>query len=165
MHPEEKIIENVNVIQMFRELADSLEKKELVLISSTSDFFASFLDIKIKFEFPDLRKKDGELYGTGFYNGHKTASFDNGKTWVYQDNRELVNHDESRPCPKCNKKNTVDGFDACLGFIPNRCNGACCGHGVRKGYISNADGYFDFEIPEEAKKKVIELREKYGEDK
>ncbi|MDD5551195.1 MAG: hypothetical protein PHS34_08050 [Candidatus Omnitrophica bacterium] len=52
--------------------------------------------------------------------------------WIYSDNKEIF--DDSRPCVKCGKYPTKEGYDACLGFIPNIKN-ACCGHGVEKGYI------------------------------
>lgn len=43
-------------------------------------------------------------------------------------------------CGYCDKPNTPEGHDACLGTIPNVMN-ACCGHGVREqAYIQFEDG-------------------------
>lgn len=51
----------------------------------------------------------------------------------YADTGELA-VDNQRPCPLCHKPPTPEGYDACLGFIPN-CRSACCGHGVEYGYV------------------------------
>jgi len=52
--------------------------------------------------------------------------------WIYSDNKEVFN--DTRPCIKCGKMPTKEGYDACLGYIKNT-KSACCGHGVEKGYI------------------------------
>lgn len=62
---------------------------------------------------------------TGTSRGHKII-YENNQ-WVYLDTREPV--DNKRPCLKCGKIPTVEGYDACLGFIPG-IKSACCGHGV-----------------------------------
>lgn len=36
-----------------------------------------------------------------------------------------------RPCPKCDRPPTPEGYDACLGLIPGATS-ACCGHGVHE---------------------------------
>jgi hypothetical protein len=48
--------------------------------------------------------------------------------WVYADNHVQIDK-ENRPCVRCGKLPTVEGYDACLGFIDGAMS-ACCGHGV-----------------------------------
>ena len=55
-----------------------------------------------------------------------------GKTWRYCDDDTICN--DNRPCKKCGKYPTKEGYDACLGHI-NGAKSACCGHGVEKAYI------------------------------
>ncbi len=56
-----------------------------------------------------------------------------GEEWVYSDDKSPIGK-ELRPCPRCGEKPTLEGYDACLGYIPKAIF-ACCGHGVREGYI------------------------------
>ncbi len=50
--------------------------------------------------------------------------------WVFSDTGELVSDVwTDRPCGHCNKMNTKEGHDGCLGTLPFVMN-ACCGHGV-----------------------------------
>jgi hypothetical protein len=46
---------------------------------------------------------------------------------------------EERPCLECGMLPTPEGHDACLGTIPGA-KGACCGHGLRQGYVLYPDG-------------------------
>lgn len=55
-----------------------------------------------------------------------------GKQWVYIDNENPINF--GRPCKKCGRMPTKEGYDACLGYIPGAVN-ACCGHGAIKPFI------------------------------
>ncbi len=57
--------------------------------------------------------------------------FKNGK-WVYEDTGKPVV--DNRPCPRCDKMPTLEGYDACLGYMPG-VKAACCGHGVGESYI------------------------------
>lgn len=50
-----------------------------------------------------------------------------GNNWRYSDNHQLL--DTMRPCAKCGKTPTKEGYDACLGYIKG-VQSACCGHGV-----------------------------------
>jgi len=61
-------------------------------------------------------------------NGN-TIIYNNDK-WVYEDGTSIK---ETHPCPKCNKLPTPEGYDACIGYIPD-VKYACCGHGVNEGY-------------------------------
>jgi len=65
-----------------------------------------------------------------YINGNRC--YFNGDMWLYMDSVPIGN--EIRPCPKCGKMPTDEGYDACLGHI-NRVKMACCGHGVTDGYI------------------------------
>jgi len=55
-----------------------------------------------------------------------------GEQWVYIDNKKPI--DVNRPCKRCGALPTKEGYDACLGHIPNAVS-ACCGHGVTKSFI------------------------------
>lgn len=57
--------------------------------------------------------------------------------WIYSDNNEPVSNE--RPCIKCSKPPTPEGYDPCLGYVKDAVN-ACCGHGVEKGYIDYGNG-------------------------
>ena len=41
---------------------------------------------------------------------------------------------DQRPCKKCGKFPTEEGFDYCLGYIKGATS-ACCGHGIENPYI------------------------------
>jgi len=47
--------------------------------------------------------------------------------WVYDDDGTVA--DDSRPCVRCGRHPTPEGYDACLGYIEGA-TAACCGHGV-----------------------------------
>ncbi len=49
--------------------------------------------------------------------------------WRYEDNNDITDRD--RPCAKCGKMPTPEGYDACLGYIEG-VSSACCGHGVEE---------------------------------
>jgi len=57
--------------------------------------------------------------------------FQNGG-WVFADT--LLPVDNGRPCVRCQRAPTAEGFDACLGYIPGATS-ACCGHGKEKPYV------------------------------
>lgn len=65
---------------------------------------------------------------TGYSHGWSII-FEN--RWIYQDNGVPISHDKDRPCKKCNKAPTKEGYDACLGYVFNM-KSVCCGHGVTK---------------------------------
>lgn len=58
--------------------------------------------------------------------------FQNGE-WVHEDTGESARDD--RPCPRCGKMPTPEGYDACLGYILDA-KTACCGHGISEPFIS-----------------------------
>lgn len=48
--------------------------------------------------------------------------------WYYEDGINIED-DPNRPCIRCGKPPTKEGYGACLGFVPGL-KSACCGHGV-----------------------------------
>ena len=52
--------------------------------------------------------------------------------WVYDDDGTVA--DDSRPCVRCGRHPTPEGYDACLGYIEGA-TAACCGHGVELGSV------------------------------
>ena len=66
---------------------------------------------------------------TSYKRGHKIYLSD---IWRYIDNNEPA--EIKRPCIRCGRMPTKEGYDACLGYIENAVS-ACCGHGVEKPYI------------------------------
>ena len=73
---------------------------------------------------------------TSHSRGHLIYYDWNTENWRYSDNNEIVNND--RPCKKCGHGPTIEGYDACLGYIEDALH-ACCGHGVEKGHIVYAN--------------------------
>jgi hypothetical protein len=51
------------------------------------------------------------------------------KVWRYADTGESVEEVPERPCPRCGKMSTPEGYDACIGYIKGA-ESVCCGHGV-----------------------------------
>jgi len=55
-----------------------------------------------------------------------------GVVWRYVDTNEIDT--DSRPCKKCGRMPTKEGYDACIGHIEGA-SSACCGHGIEEPYI------------------------------
>jgi len=70
------------------------------------------------------------MSATSHSRGHKI--YYDGKAWRYSDNENLLQH-EARPCIRCGKHPTKEGYDACIGYIEGK-DSACCGHGVSDMY-------------------------------
>ena len=68
---------------------------------------------------------------TSHYRGHKI--YYDGYIWRYCDNNKSI-IEEERPCARCGKMPTKEGYDACLGHIEGATS-ACCGHGVEKPFV------------------------------
>lgn len=60
-----------------------------------------------------------------------------GQQWVYADDGTPA--DVERPCARCGRMPTPEGYDACLGHIPGATS-ACCGHGVWEPFVVYPDG-------------------------
>lgn len=56
----------------------------------------------------------------------------NGTEWLYKDDNTSISVE--RPCKRCGKMPTSEGYDACLGYIEGA-TAACCGHGTHEKYI------------------------------
>ena len=67
---------------------------------------------------------------TSYKRGHLIRYI--GKQWVYADDGHPIT--EERPCIRCGRMPTPEGYDACLGYIPGAIS-ACCGHGVESPYV------------------------------
>jgi hypothetical protein len=50
--------------------------------------------------------------------------------WRYCDNHIPINA-EKRKCPRCNQRQTLEGYDPCTGYVKNATS-ICCGHGITK---------------------------------
>jgi hypothetical protein len=68
--------------------------------------------------------------------GNPTYYDETTNTFHYTDGTPVpTNPSEERPCTRCGKSPTPEGYDACLGFIEGA-KAACCGHGIETGYIA-----------------------------
>lgn len=67
---------------------------------------------------------------TSYSRGHK-ITYINGE-WVYSDDKTPIK-DNERPCVRCGRLPTTEGYDACLGYMKD-VKSACCGHGKEKPY-------------------------------
>lgn len=65
----------------------------------------------------------------GFKRGHQ-IDYINGE-WVYHDDKTTI--EIERPCMRCGRMSTKEGYDACLGYIKG-VKAACCGHGKEEPY-------------------------------
>ena len=86
--------------------------------------------------FPDdftRMAKSEEVY----LNGSKIKWDKSEKIFKYIDGVK-VTKETIKPCPICGEHQT-NGCDPCLGVLPG-VESACCGHGVKKGYIIFSDG-------------------------
>ena len=63
---------------------------------------------------------------TSHSRGHLIFTL-NGIDWFFSDTKKPYR--DNRPCKKCGKFPTKEGYDACLGYIEGAAS-ACCGHGV-----------------------------------
>ena len=67
-----------------------------------------------------------------YIRGHLAYWINEKNGWCYADNGKRIN--DYRSCAQCGEPPTIEGYDACLGFIDG-VEHACCGHGVEDGYI------------------------------
>jgi len=67
---------------------------------------------------------------TAYSRGNPITFINN--EWVYEDGVALSKED--RPCARCGKPPTEEGYDACLGHIDG-VTSACCGHGKEEAYV------------------------------
>lgn len=62
---------------------------------------------------------------TSHKRGHEI--FYKNKKWYYSDDKSLADYD--RPCIRCGRPPTKEGYDACQGHVEGATS-VCCGHGV-----------------------------------
>lgn len=72
------------------------------------------------------------MTATSHIRGHEVYFNTKEQRWKYTDTDEVADYD--RPCKRCGKLPTTQGYDACMGHIKGAKN-ACCGHGIKEGYI------------------------------
>lgn len=88
----------------------------------------------------DLKQEIADEYGVGKENVNITITshsrgwdiYFDGEDWRYSDNNQI--YDDSRPCKRCGRMPSKEGYDACLGHIDG-VKSACCGHGVEDSYV------------------------------
>ena len=68
-----------------------------------------------------------------YQSGHEIYYDEEKKKWLYCDTKE--SRFVKRPCKKCGRFATPEGYDACLGHLEG-INSACCGHGVEEPYAT-----------------------------
>lgn len=71
--------------------------------------------------------------------GHPIYFDEEKDMWYYQDNGEEYSECAPRACALCGLYPTDEGFDPCLGYIPEAI-AACCGHGFDEAYMIDKDG-------------------------
>lgn len=59
--------------------------------------------------------------------------------WYYQSDGVPVDDDLDRPCARCGRPPSPEGYDACMGYVPG-VSSACCGHGEGPGFVIWRDG-------------------------
>lgn len=74
-----------------------------------------------------------------YYYGHHCYWDEDELKWRYVDTGEDMHTVAPRPCPKCGVPPTAKGHDACIADLPG-VRFACCGHGVREGYVAFENG-------------------------
>jgi hypothetical protein len=89
-------------------------------------------------------------------NGYQTEYDWKIEKWVYSDTKEPI--DIPRLCKHCGKTQTEEGYDGCLGYLPN-VKHACCGHGIDKPYIilENCKNKIEFDTFQKLKEFVNNL--------
>ena len=74
----------------------------------------------------------------GFWSrGHRVNVLENGDQ-VFDDSGKFYNR--QRPCRRCGRSPTAEGYDACIGYLPGVFS-ACCGHGQEESYCVMDDGH------------------------
>jgi hypothetical protein len=76
------------------------------------------------------------------FRGHSIHFDEDSQEWRYADNNPVGevpwSGRKGRSCEECGLSTTPEGYDGCLGKLPN-VSFACCGHGVE------ADAYIQYE--------------------
>ncbi len=70
-----------------------------------------------------------------YLRGHVIYCND-GMNWLYIDDDSSA--DVERPCARCGRMPTPEGYDACIGYVEGATS-ACCGHGVGEPFVIMED--------------------------
>lgn len=81
-----------------------------------------------------IDRKRKEVMAKSHHRGHEIYWNDKEQCWKFSDLDMPVENWPHRPCVKCKKCPTKEGYDACLGHLKG-VKHACCGHGVTKKTI------------------------------
>lgn len=88
------------------------------------------------------------------FRGHRITEADG--VWTYDDTGGLVSDDVNRACGHCDKENTPEGHDGCIGTLRGGVMNACCGHGTTAAaYVQFRNGS---SVHGEAALRVMEQR-------
>ena len=63
-----------------------------------------------------------------YVRGNLVTFDDEAGLWRYEDG-VAVDEEPDRPCVRCGRPPTPEGYDACMGLVPGA-RSVCCGHGV-----------------------------------
>ena len=77
-----------------------------------------------------------------YFKGYKAVYDYDRQDWFYEDTGESATKNP-RPCKRCGHHSIKDGeleYDHCLGNLGDNVTSACCGHGVKQGFILFEDG-------------------------
>ena len=69
---------------------------------------------------------------TNWRRGNVICFDEAARCWRYESDGVPI-RDVQRPCVRCGRLPTAEGYDACLGHIAG-VTSACCGHGVSPAY-------------------------------
>lgn len=84
------------------------------------------------------RDRNGEAVGTRGIWIHGNGCYVQDEKLHYVSDGALVDEAGDRPCPKCGRLPTLEGYDACMGHVEGAAS-VCCGHGVHPGHIIYED--------------------------
>ena len=74
------------------------------------------------------------MIARSFVCGHDVVYDERTDTWRYEDTYTPVEIEGNRPCWRCGRMPTLEGYDACLGYLDGVMS-ACCGHGEQPPMI------------------------------
>ncbi|MBF4469170.1 MAG: hypothetical protein ISP01_07165 [Methanobrevibacter arboriphilus] len=74
-----------------------------------------------------------------YFRGQEAYFDEDNNIWKFTSDDSPVNKYVNIVCPKCMKKMKEDEVDNCIGRLPG-VKHACCGHGVKQGYIIFENG-------------------------
>ncbi|MDR3222622.1 MAG: hypothetical protein LBT66_02630 [Methanobrevibacter sp.] len=98
-------------------------------------------------------------YGIKYKRGHEIIiKWPNGEDDIYSDTNEIA--DDSRPCLRCGKLPTQEGYDSCIGYVEGA-QYVCCGHGKEHGIIMLKNGRNLILIDDDKDKRVKKINIEY----